>query len=312
VSPRFVTPAQAGVPLLSMRRSGIPAFAGMTIMLVLALLFLAASASAQTFPERGRSPVVDQANLLSPQQEAELASRSEALFKETGRQFVVATVNSLEGREIEDYGYRLGRHWRLGDEQRDDGVILLVAPNEKKVRIETGYGAEGFLPDILAGRIIRNEILPRFRSGDMAGGIMAGAEAIVRQMSLPDDTARETAARAEATEPARDSESGGFLPVVFWMMIIGFVLLAMARRSGGRRYQHSGKRGRRRGRGFDSGDAAIILWGLSELASSSRKGRSSGWGGGFGGGSWGGGGGGFGGFSGGGGSFGGGGASGSW
>lgn len=283
-------------------------------LLLLALAALAAPASAQTFPERGRSPVVDQANLLSPQQEAELAARSEALFKRTGRQFVVATVNSLEGREIEDYGYRLGRHWKLGDEQRDDGVILLVAPNEKKVRIETGYGAEGFLPDILAGRIIRNDILPRFRAGDMAGGIMAGADAIVRQMSLPDDAARETAAQAEAAESASDSQSGGFLPVIFWMMIIGFVLLALARRGGGRRYLGGvpAHRRRKRGRGFDAGDAAIILWGLSELASASRKGRSSGWGGGFGGGGWGGGGGGFGGFSGGGGSFGGGGASGSW
>lgn len=283
-------------------------------LLWLALVALAAPAAAQTFPERGRSPVVDQANLLSPQQEAELASKSEALFKQTGRQFVVATVNSLEGREIEDYGYRLGRHWKLGDEQRDDGVILLVAPNEKKVRIETGYGAEGFLPDILAGRIIRNEILPRFRAGDMAGGIIAGADSIVRQMSLPEDEARETAAQAEATEPARDSESGGFLPVIFWMMIIAFVLLALARRDGGRRYlgRMPAHKRRKRGHGFDAGDAAIILWGLGELASASRKGRSSGWGGGFGGGSWGGGGGGFGGFSGGGGSFGGGGASGSW
>lgn len=281
-------------------------------LLLLALAALAAPAFAQSFPERGRSPVVDQANLLSPQQEAELSSRSEALFKQTGRRFVVATVNSLEGREIEDYGYRLGRHWKLGDEQRDDGVILLVAPNEKKVRIETGYGAEGFLPDILAGRIIRNDILPRFRSGDMAGGIMAGADSIVRQLSLPDDAARESAAQAEATESASESEGSGFLPVIFWMMIIGFVLLAMARRAGGQRYHHSGRRRRRAGRGFDAGDAAIILWGLSELASASRKGRSSGWGGGFGGGGWSGGGGGFGGFSGGGGSFGGGGASGSW
>lgn len=283
------------------------------LVLTVALVF-AAPASAQTFPERGRSPVIDQANLLSPQQEAELSSKSEALFKQTGRQFVVATVNSLEGREIEDYGYRLGRHWRLGDEQRDDGVILLVAPNEKKVRIETGYGAEGFLPDILAGRIIRNEILPRFRSGDMAGGIMAGADSIVRQMSLRGDEARQTAAQAEAAESARDSESAGFLPVIFWMMIIAFVLLALARRSGGRRYLGGmpAHRRRKRGRGFDAGDAAIILWGLSELADASRKGRSSGWGGGFGGGGWGGGGGGFGGFSGGGGSFGGGGASGSW
>ena len=276
-------------------------------LLWLAFAALAAPAAAQTFPElTGR--VVDQANLLDPQQEADLTSRSEALERQTGRQFVVATVNSLDGLEIEDYGTRLGRHWGIGREEEDDGVILLVAPNEKKVRIETGYGAEGFLPDILGGRIIRNDILPRFRAGDMAGGIMAGADAILQQMALPPEEARQQAEQAAAEEQAREESGAGFVPVIFWAMIVGFILLAMARRAGGRRYRPHNKRRRgRRGRGFDAGDAAIILWGLSELGRSRGRG---GWGGGFGG--FGGGGGGFGGFSGGGGSFGGGGASGSW
>lgn len=282
----------------------------------LALIALASPAGAQTFPQlTGR--VVDQANLLSPQQEAELTAKSEALEKQTGRQFVIVTVPSLQDRTIEDYGYQLGRHWRIGGEKEDDGVILLVAPNEKKVRIETGYGAEGFLPDILAGRIIRDDVLPRFRDGDMAGGIVAGADAIVQQMSLPADQARENAAEAEARESAREDGGPGFLPMIFWAMVIGFILLSFLRGVGGRQYfggARGSRRRKRRGGGFDAGDAAIILWGLSELAEASRKGRSSGWGGGFGGGgsSWGDGGGGFGGFSGGGGSFGGGGASGSW
>lgn len=269
-------------------------------VLWLALVAFAVPASAQDFPElTGR--VVDQANLLSPQQEAELAARSEALEQQTGRQFVVATVPGLGDQTIEDYGYRLGREWGIGQEQEDDGVILLVAPQEKKVRIETGYGAEGFLPDILAGRIIRNEILPRFRAGDMAGGIVAGANAVLQQMSLPPDQARENVAQAQAQAAASEERDGGFIPVVLWAMIIGFVLLSMARRGQGRRYRRQGRRGRRR-RGLDAGDAAIILWGLSSLGGGSR----GGWGGGgFGGG-------GFGGFSGGGGGFGGGGASGSW
>lgn len=279
-------------------RDGLAALA-----IAIALLF-AAPAFAQAFPElSGR--VVDQAGLLSPQQESELSLASKQLEDRTGRQFVVVTVNSLEGRTIEDYGYRLGRHWGIGREKEDDGVILLVAPNEKKVRIETGYGAEGFLPDILAGRIIRDRILPRFRDGDMAGGIVAGAESIIQQMNLSAEEAGETIASAQAEESARERGGGGFVPIVFWLMVVGFVMLSITRRSGGRRYRSGGKR-----RGFDTGDAAIILWGLSELAETSRKGRSSGWGGGFGGGGFGGGG--FGGFSGGGGSFGGGGASGSW
>lgn len=275
-------------------------------VLWLALVSLASPAAGQAFPElTGR--VVDQANLLSPQQEAELSSRSEALEAQTGRQFVLATVNSLEDRTIEDYGYQLGRQWGIGREKEDDGVILLVAPNEKKVRIETGYGAEGFLPDILAGRIIRNDILPRFREGDMGAGIVAGADAILQQMSLSPEEARENVAAAEQQEAARE-QGPNLFPVIFWGMVMLFMFLAMARRAGGHRYRHHGKH-RRRGRGFDAGDAAIILWGLSALG---RGGRGGGWGGGGGFGGWGGGGGGFGGFSGGGGGFGGGGASGSW
>ena len=279
-------------------------------VLWLALIALAVPAAAQTFPQlTGR--VVDQANLLSPQQEAELSAKSEALEQQTGRQFVVATVSSLEGQEIADYAVQLGRNWQVGDAKADDGVILLVAPNERKVWIATGYGAEGFLPDILAGRITRNDILPRFRDGDMAGGIIAGADAIIRQMSLSPEQARQQVDQAAAQEKAREQGSPGFLPVIFWVMVVGFILLSMFRRVGGRRYLGGvpASKRRKRGRGFDAGDAAIILWGLSELAGASRKGRSSGWGGG----GWGGGGfGGGGGFSGGGGSFGGGGAGGSW
>ena len=301
----FVTPAKAGVPLPGDRRGGIPAFAGMTMWLIAALfLLLAAPASAQTFPQlTGR--VVDQANLLSPEQELGLSARLEALETQTGRQFVVATVNSLEGRPIEDYGYRLGRTWGIGDEKRDDGVILLVAPNEKKVRIETGYGARVFLTDAVSSVIIRESILPRFKAGDMGGGITAGADQIIKMMSLSPQEAQRQAGAAEQREKARDKAGSGLLPVFFWLMIAVFVLLSMFRRSSGRRYR------RRRGGGGGI-DPLIVLWGLNELSQASRRGRG-GWvgGGGFGG-FGGGGGGGFGGFSGGGGSFGGGGASGGW
>jgi uncharacterized protein len=286
-------------------------FVAALILLLAALV--AAPAAAQTFPVNGGSPVIDQADLLRPEQELDLKSKSEALYAQTGRAFVVATVRSLEGQEIEPYATELFRKWGIGNKERDDGVLLLVAPNERKVRIETGYGAEGFLPDILGGRIIRNDILPRFREDDMAGGIMAGADAIIRQISLPADQARQNV--EEAQRQAERSDAGpNFVPVVFWGMIILFVFLSMARRASGRRYLGGvpGSKRRRRGRGFDSGDAAIILWGLSELAEAAGRRGGGGWGGGGGFGGWGGGGGGggFGGF--GGGSSGGGGASGSW
>ena len=278
-------------------------------VLWLALVALAAPVAAQTFPPlTGR--VVDQADLLRPEQELDLTSKSAALEAQTGRQFVVATVKSLEGRTIEDYGYRLGRTWKIGDEKKDDGVLLLVAPNEKKVRIETGYGARVFLTDAVSGVIVRESILPRFKAGDMGGGITAGADQIIKMMSLSPQEAQRQAGAAEQREKARDKSGSGLIPVIFWLMIAVFVLLSMFRRAGGGRYQPrrgGGPGVRRRGGGVDPW---VVLWGLNEISRASRGG--GGWGGG--GGGFGGfdGGGGGGGFSGGGGSFGGGGASGGW
>jgi uncharacterized protein len=273
----------------------------MALLLLLALVaFFANPASAQTFPElTGR--VVDQADLLTPAQEADLTAKSADLEAKTGRQFVVVTVNSLEGHDIEDYGYRLGRTWAIGQKEVDNGAILLVAPNEKKVRIEVGYGAEGYLTDIVSGRIIRNDILPKFREGDMAGGIVAGANAIVGIMSLPPAEAAERAAAAAQQEKARAEQGPGILPVLFIVIIFFVIIASIARRASGRGY-----RSRRHG-GISPW---VVLWGLDAI---SRGSRGGGGGGGWGGGGFGGGGGGgFGGFSGGGGGFGGGGASGGW
>ncbi len=305
----FVIPAKGGIPLFPFKRSGTFASAGVTsfiIALALLLLALATPASAQTFPQlTGR--VVDDAHLLTPAQVGDLTNKSEVLQAQTGRQLVVATVPSLQGYAIEDYGYRLGRAWGIGEKGKNNGVILLVAPKEHKVRVEVGYGAGIFLTDAVSGDIIRNTITPKFKAGDMGGGIVAGADQIIKQMSLPPEQAQKIIAQAEQAQQARQHSGGNPLPIIFWAMIIGFVLLSMARRAGGRRYQarHSGI------------SPWVALWGLSELNRASR-GRG-GWGGGGiggpggdGGGLWGGGGGGFGGFSGGGGSFGGGGASGSW
>ena len=275
-------------------------------VLWLALLALAQPASAAPkFPElTGR--VVDGANLLSPSQVVDLTSKSEALEARSGRQLVVATVPSLDGLTIEDYGYQLGRHWGIGAEKNDDGVILLVAPNERKVRIETGYGATTFLTDAMSSIIIRNSIVPHFRKNppDYGAGIVAGADAIIAQMNLPADEAAKRIQQAETVQRESRDDSPGFIPVIFWIVVILFVIGSMFRKAGGRRYRS------RRGGGIDP---LIVLWGLDALSRGSRGGGGS-WGGGGGGfgGFGGGGGGGFGGFSGGGGSFGGGGASGSW
>jgi uncharacterized protein len=271
-------------------------------VLWLAFVALAAPVAAQTFPQlTGR--VVDQAHLLSAAQVADLTSKSATLEAQTGRQFVVATVNSLEGYPIEDYAYRLGRAWKIGSAKENNGVLLLVAPKEHKVWIATGYGAGGFLTDAMAGVITREAILPKFKAGDMGGGIEAGADAIIKQMSLPPEEAQKNVAQAEQAQKQRQHSGGNPLPVIFWLMVFGFIALSHFRRGAGRRY-------RTRNGGISPW---VMLWGLNALANSGRRG---GWGGGssFGGGNWGGGGGGggFGGFSGGGGSFGGGGAGGSW
>lgn len=277
-------------------------FAALWLLLAFAL---ATPAAAQKFPENNGSPVVDEAGILTPSQLIDLKSKAQALYAQSGRAFAVATVKSLEGYPVEDYAYRLGRYWKLGSAKNDDGVLLLVAPNERKVSIATGYGAGAYMTDAMSGIIIREAILPRFKQNppDYGGGIEAGADAIIKQMSLPADQAQKNIAAAGQQQQSRQRSGAGAIPAIFWFMIIGFVLLSMARRGRGRRY-------RSRSRGISPW---VVLWGLNEL---SRGSRGSGWGGGSswsgGGGSWdgGGGGGSFGGF--GGGSFGGGGASGSW
>jgi len=272
-------------------------------VLWLALIALATPVAAQTFPPlTGR--VVDQAHLLSPEQVQDLTSKSAALESQKGAQFVVATVNSLEGYPVEDYGYRLGRAWGIGQKGKDNGVILLVAPNEHKVRIEVGYGATPYITDAMSGLIIRENVIPRFKQNDYGGGIEAGADAIIKQISLSPDEAQKNIAAAEQVQQKRQHSGGNPLPFIFWLMVIGFVVLSHFRRGRGRRYRsrHGGI------------SPWVVLWGLNELNRGSRRSSwdgGSSWGGG--GGGWGGGGGGgFGGFSGGGGSFGGGGASGSW
>jgi len=272
----------------------------------LALSFMGSAAlAAPQFPERGTAPVVDQANVIDDAAEAQLTQKLTDFEMRTGRQFVVATVPDLQGYDISDYGYQLGRAWGLGSKTENDGIILLVAPNEHKVRIEVGYGAGVFLTDAVSGDIIRNTIVPHFKQNppDYGGGIEAGADAIVKPMSLPPEEAQKVVAKAEQSEQTRRHSSAGVLPAAFWIMIFVFVLLSMFRRAGGRRYRY-------RSGGINPW---VVLWGLNALSNASR-GRGS-WGGSSwgGGGGWSGGGGfGGGGFSGGGGSFGGGGASGSW
>lgn len=131
-------------------------------------------------PLSGR--VVDRADVIPPQVEAQLAAGSELLEQATGHQFVIVTVSGLGGHTIEDYGRKLGNFWGVGRECCDDGVVLLVAPREHRVRIETGKSLTETLTDAEAKRIIEKDILPFFRRGAMSMGVAAGAAAISAEL----------------------------------------------------------------------------------------------------------------------------------
>lgn len=244
------------------------------VLLAVALGSVILPASAEpTFPTlSGR--VVDDANLLSPEDEQTLTEELKQLEDKSSDQLVVVTLPSLQGYPIEDFGYRLGRHWGIGTAQLDNGVLLIVAPNERKVRIEVGYGLEPILTDALSKIIIENGILPRFRTGDFSGGIKDGVRDIA--LALTGDAA-ELEARAKARHDA-DKPTIDWFTVLFYIAIFLLIIYlthnsSYVAPSGGRR--------------------------------SGRSTWSSGGGGWSGGGSGGG-------FSGGGGGFGGGGSSGSW
>ncbi|MCR5870483.1 MULTISPECIES: TPM domain-containing protein [unclassified Sphingomonas] len=132
--------------------------------------------------------VVDAADLLSPDKEALLDRALQTTERATRGQFVVVTLPTLHGRKIEDVGVELGRKWGIGRVDVDDGVMLIVAPNERQVRIEVGYGLEGVLRDEEAKAIITRTIIPRIRSGNMSGAILAGSAAIIREINVPGAT----------------------------------------------------------------------------------------------------------------------------
>ena len=256
---------------------------------VLALLAPLAAHAEPTYPPlTGR--VVDAANVIPPDEEARLTQKLAALEAQSHRQLVVVTLPDLQGYDIADYGYQLGRHWGIGEKDKNTGALLIVAPNERKVRIEVGYGLEGTLTDGLSSLIIQQRIIPAFKAGDLPRGIEVGADAIIQQLTLPPDQAHKIAADANAQAAA--PRSPGVDPgTVFFIIVfvLFFVLPALRRGFGGRRYSSGGL------------GPLIVFDALSHM----NRGGGSGWGGGgFGGGG--------GGFSGGGGSFGGGGSSGSW
>jgi uncharacterized protein len=226
--------------------------------------------------------IVDQANVISAQSRDAIETKLKDLEDKSGIQLVVATVKSLQGGDIETYANQLFRSWKLGEAKKNNGVLLLVAPAEHKVRIEVGYGLEGTLTDALSSVIISSAIVPRFKANDYSGGIERGVDGIISVLS--GDSAewqRKVDVRAQDGDPLGNELFG----LLFVLMII-FIVWYFSRGAGG------GTPGGLVGRGGRS----IFI----PSSGGSWGGGSSDWGGGGGG------------FSGGGGSSGGGGASGSW
>lgn len=252
-------------------------FAGLIALFCLATPGLISDAwAAPTFPTlTGR--VVDDAHILNAQTVNDVTQKLAALEAKTSRQLVVVTLPSLQGYDISDYGYQLGRAWGIGQVKLNNGVLLIIAPTEHKARIEVGYGLEPIITDALSEVILQSAVLPKFRSGDYNAGVEGGVDALIQQLSLDTSTAE---ARAAAAEQQAQSDNGAGQPGgIGALIILIFIVVAIFRVFGG--------------------------WGLLPFLFMGG-GRGYG-GGGFGGGGFGGGG-----FGGGGGGFGGGGASGSW
>jgi len=245
-----------------------------------ALLVPSALGQRYDLPPRPDGPVLDQGDMLSGAEEQRLARKIAAFEDTTSTAVVVATLQSLNGAPISDYAVELGRAWGVGQEGKDNGVVLLVSRGDREMFIATGYGVEGALPDAVANRIVERVITPAFRQGQFYAGIDRGVDAIIQATKGEFD--------ADATAQSASSDDGMPTALIFTLLILVYFVGRSFFRGGG-----GGKKSRRSRRRH--GDMPVIIWG----------GGGGGSGGGFGGG-----GGGFGGF--GGGSFGGGGAGGSW
>ena len=136
-------------------------------------------------PPRPDGPVLDLADILPPAEEAKLDHRLRALSSRTGNALVVVSLPSLKGETIENYAFNLFDTWGIGDAETNRGLLLLIAPNERKVRIEVGCGLESTVSDVTAVRIIRERITPVYKDGDLAGGTLAGVDALIERLALP-------------------------------------------------------------------------------------------------------------------------------
>ncbi|MGQ9694236.1 MAG: TPM domain-containing protein [Thermodesulfobacteriota bacterium] len=230
----------------------------------LLLALIMAEVWALEVPEKPAGWVTDLTGTLSREEIIKLNKKLAAFEKETTNQIVVLLIPFLKGDNLEDFSIRLAEKWKVGQKGKNNGVILLIVKNDRKMRIEVGYGLEGALPDALAGEIIRQEIAPRFRAGQFYQGIEAGLNAIM------------VATKGEYKRRAVASKKGNFSfwwPILFFIMFFG--VGAVMHHLSKRRYYYSGG-----SRGWYAGG----IWGGGFSGGSFSEGGFSGGGGGFGGG----------------------------
>lgn len=288
-------------------------YKGVVFYLVFCFFLLASSAHALDVPKL-QGYVNDYANMISPSARAELTRELQAFEQSDSTQIAILTIPSLEGEAVEDLAIKVAENWKVGQKNKDNGAILLVAKQERKIRIEVGRGLEGRLTDLMSGRIVDLVIKPRFKRGDFDGGFVAGISAMI------DATRGEFKADGNHQGRKRDS-SFSFLSILifcgFVMLILGSISRILGGVAGAAMFA-----GLVHLLPISAGLAAYLVSAilgfgagmlLPTLFSSGGRGGGGFWfggpgfGGGFGGGGFSGGG-----FSGGGGSFGGGGASGDW
>ncbi len=192
-------------------RGGLRLGAGLVALLLAVVAGFAAGLPALT----GR--IVDQANVIPAATRSAIEQKLVDLEQKSGIQLVVATVTSLDGQEIEPYANALFRSWKLGEKAKNNGVLLLVAPNEKRVRIEVGYGLEGTLTDALSKVIITNAIAPRFKAGDFGDGISRGVDDIITVLTTD---ASEWQKRPSLRLDKQDTRGP-----VNWLIVAGLIVL---------------------------------------------------------------------------------------
>ena len=236
-------------------------------IMALALLMVTVEVGADQTPfPKLTGRVVDQAGILSESVEGQLSAAFKRHETQTSNQVVVATINDLGSKTIAQYGYMLGRHWGIGQEGKNNGLILLISKHDRELRIEVGYGLEGLMTDALATSIVHHTIAPFFKRGDFDGGVIAGSNQILEVLSgkkvqLP---------RVSSRKPEQNPLLMGLMIFIFLLLYWGLPLLRIHYGYGGS-YYPGGSLG-----GFDAFDSF----------SGGFSGGGGGFGGGGGGGSW--------------------------